>query len=778
MSYTLESFAKTFNLTTDDVRALDKSSANLQKMQQSDELSSEQITNLLDLIKKQKRSPLSLGKKSHLSMKKVVKRAPKAAPKPAAIKSAENEILESSIKPPKVDLEPEVTQVQESKVVDDAAPIKAPAKPVKNFKHDAKKSESEKLTEKEKRRFGVNEVVEKDHKFDRKKKRSKSNPDKTAKILEQNRFEKPTKPVVRDVAIPDIINVMELAKRCAVSLTELMQILIKDAGMMVTRNTMLERDTAEFVVSELGHNPVFEVDKEEALETQAEVIEYTSELLPRAPVVTFMGHVDHGKTTLLDYIRRTRVTEGEAGGITQHIGAYTAKAPSGGNITFLDTPGHAAFTQMRARGVGCTDIVVLVVAADDGVMPQTIEAVEHAKAAKVPVVVAVNKIDKHEGDFNRIKTELSGRGIVCESWGGDAIFQGVSGKAGTNMDKLLDVILLQAEVLDLKTHHEGPAKGVVIEASLSKGRGAVATILVQSGTLNLGDAILVGNEYGKVRAMLDDGGHECESAGPSTPVEILGLSGVPTAGDSFVVMESEKRAKEVAMIRQKEQRHKKVNSSGVPSLQDFLDKAKQGELKNLAVVLKADTQGSVEAVGKAIQEISNDEVKVSLISGHVGAITESDVNLAIASGAIIVGFNVRADSAVRKSGLLEKVDVSYYSIIYDMIDSITALVKGMQAPKYQDRVTGYLLVKDVFRSSKFGLVAGCMVMEGVVKKGSGLKVLRDDIVLHEGEVISLRRYKDEVNEVKSGIECGIAIKDFNDLRAGDKFEIFLKELIE
>lgn len=760
--YTLASFATAFSLKVDEVRALVSSSNELQKMTEDAVLSPELIKTLLANMKQtRKKSTLSLGKKT-LTSKSSVKKAPKAVAKPkAAAKPAA-----------KTSAEPLVKIVKPSKPEKEEEKPESPAqaKTAKVFKSVQTKKD-EKLTEKDKRKFDAF-----DNSIGKKIKKQKGQI-AAKKISEQHQFEKPTKPVKLDVKIHDSINVMDLAKRCSVSLPELMQILIKNAGMMVTRTTMLERDAAEFVVTELGHNPVFEVDKEEELQAVAEIVEYDSELKSRAPIVTFMGHVDHGKTTLLDYIRRTRVTEGEAGGITQHIGAYTAKAPSGGMITFLDTPGHAAFTQMRARGVGCTDIVVLVVAADDGVMPQTIEAIEHARAAEVPIVVAVNKIDKHDGDLTKIKTELSGRGVVCESWGGEAIFQGVSGKVGTNMDALLDSILLQAEMLDLKAHHEGRAKGVVIEASLSKGRGAVATILVQSGTLKAGDAILVGNEFGKVRAMLDDKGKACKQAGPSTPVEILGLSGVPTAGDAFVVMESEKKAKEVAQIRQKDQRHKKINATGVPSLQDFLDKAKQGDLKNLAVVLKADTQGSVEAASKAIQELSNDEVKVALISGQVGAITESDVNLAIASGAIIVGFNVRADSAVRKSGLLEKVDVSYYSIIYDMIDSISSLVKGLESPKYQDRVTGNLLVKDVFRSSKFGLVAGCMVMEGVVKKGSGLKVLRDDIVLHEGEVISLRRYKDEVNEVKSGIECGIAIKDFNDLREGDKFEIFTKELL-
>lgn len=772
--YTLESFAKAFNLDIDEVRALDSKSGELQKMDEMTVLSADVIQKLLTNMKKtRKKSTLSLGSKitsgkSTLSLKK----APKTINKPQTEQLKKTEEPNKDISEPLVKIVKPVASARTKPEVIEKTDSTENQHTKKTFRDSQSGNQHEKLTEKDKRKFDA--FGEDDFKKHKKVKGQSF----VHQMSEQHKFEKPTKPVELEVKVPEQITVMDLAKRCSVSLPELMQILIKNAGMMVTRNTMLDRDTAEFVVTELGHKPFFEVDKDEELQAVAEIVEYSSELKARAPVVTFMGHVDHGKTTLLDYIRRTRVTEGEAGGITQHIGAYTAKAPSGGTITFLDTPGHAAFTQMRARGVRCTDIVVLVVAADDGVMPQTIEAIEHAKAAKVPIVVAVNKIDKHDGDLTRIKTELSGRGVVCESWGGEAIFQGVSGKVGTNMDALLDSILLQAEVLDLKAHHEGRAKGVVIEASLSKGRGAVATILVQSGTLELGDAILIGNEYGKVRAMHADNGQSCKSAGPSTPVEILGLSGVPTAGDVFVVMESEKRAKEVAHIRQKDQRHKKISSAGVPSLQDFLDKAKQGDLKNLAVVLKADTQGSVEAASKAIQELSNEEVKVALISGQVGAITESDVNLAIASGAIVVGFNVRTDSGVKKSGLLDKVDISYYSIIYDMIDSISSLVKGLEAPKYQDRITGNLLVKDVFRSSKFGLVAGCMVMEGVVKKGSGLKVLRDDIVLHEGEVVSLRRYRDEVNEVKSGIECGIAIKDFNDLRVGDRFEIFKKELLD
>lgn len=750
--YTLGSFAKTFSISVDELKALNTGSKSLEGLKNDDVLDAETIKTLIAAVKsKAPRKKLSLSLKGS------------EVAKPAgATKITVKRKIRTAEKPKEVVLEP-VPKVEEEVKEPVAKAVEKPKKKIAKPKPVVERRVLKKYQEK----FDDYEK-QKNKKYTKRQEQTK---------LTEHKFEKPTKPVVRDVSIPESITVMELAKRCAVTISELMQILIKNAGMMVTRTTILDQETAEFVVSELGHNFIHESDKEEVLDIQAENVEYLGEKKPRAPVVTFMGHVDHGKTTLLDYIRRTRVTEGEAGGITQHIGAYSATAPSGGKITFLDTPGHAAFTQMRARGVGCTDIVVLVVAADDGVMPQTLEAIEHAKAANVPVVVAVNKIDKHDGDLNRIKTELSGRGIVCESWGGDAIFQGVSGKFGTNMNDLLDSILLQAEVLDLSAYSEGRAKGVVIEASLSKGRGPIASILVQSGCLKVGDSILIGNEFGRVRAMLDDNGASCKEAGPSTPVEILGLSGVPTAGDSFVVMENEKKAKEVALIRQRDQRNKKLSSTAVPTLQDFLDKAKQGELKNLAVVLKADTQGSVEAAGKALQELSNDEVKVSLISGQVGAITESDVNLAIASGAIVIGFNVRADSAVKKSGLLESVDVSYFSIIYDMIDSVLSLVKGMQAPKYQDRVTGYLLVKDVFRSSKFGLVAGCMVLEGHVKKGSGLKVLRDDIVLHEGEVISLRRYRDEVNEVKSGMECGIAIKDFNDLRANDKFEIFEKELI-
>lgn len=751
--YTLESFAKAFSLSVDEVRGLDCKSEKLQKISKTDILDGDLIKDLLSKISsKNRRSKLSLSVKksnSTVTVKKKTRVAVKPKEEPVAVVEEE----------PKVSEPEEVTHQVKQEVPKEKKKTKD--KPI-----IAKEAPSKK----DKRKFD-------DYQVKNTGRRHKKNRKSDSTKLTEHKFEKPTKPIVRDVSVPDSITVIELAKRCAVSLSELMQILIKNAGMMVTRTTILDKDIAEFVVSELGHNVVYESDKAEILETLADSVDYSGEQSARAPVVTFMGHVDHGKTTLLDYIRRTRVTEGEAGGITQHIGAYSAIAPSGGKITFLDTPGHAAFTQMRARGVGCTDIVVLVVAADDGVMPQTLEAIEHAKAAKVPIVVAVNKIDKHEGDLTRIKTELSGRGVVCESWGGDAIFQGVSGKFGTNMDELLDSILLQAEVLDLKAYHEGRAKGVVIEASLSKGRGPVASVLVQSGSLSVGDSILIGDEFGRVRAMLDDKGNQCKEAGPSTPVEILGLSGVPTAGDSFVVMENERAAREVAEIRQRDRRLKKISSTAVPTLQDFLDKAKQGELKNLAVVLKADTQGSVEAAGKALQELSNEEVTVTLISSQVGAITESDVNLAIASNAIVIGFNVRADSAVKKSGMMDSVDVSYFSIIYDMIDSVTALVKGMQAPKYQDRILGHLLVKDVFRSSKFGMVAGCMVLEGVVKKGSGLKVLRDDIVLHEGEVISLRRFKDEVNEVKSGMECGIAIKDFNDLRPDDKFEIFTKELI-
>ena len=592
--------------------------------------------------------------------------------------------------------------------------------------------------------------------------------------IEQS-FAMPVAPAVHEVMIPESITVADLAQKMSIKAAEVIKVMM-GMGAMVTINQVLDQDTALLVVEELGHKPV--IVKENALE-DALIDSYDQANYatgPRAPVVTIMGHVDHGKTSLLDYIRRTKVTTGEAGGITQHIGAYHVETPKG-IITFLDTPGHEAFTAMRARGAGCTDLVILVVAADDGVMPQTIEAVKHAKAAGVPIVVAVNKIDKEESDPERIRTELTQYEVVAEEWGGDVIFQNVSAKSGQGIDALLDSVLLQAEVLELEAVIEGPARGIVIESRLDKGRGPVASILVQQGQLHKGDIVMVGREYGRVRAMIDDIGKPTQQVGPSMPVEILGLSGTPDAGDELTVVPSEKKAREISQFRQgkyREVRLAKQKSARLESLFDHVEKGKQSILN---VVLKADVQGSAEAINDALLKLSCDEVKVNIVVNGVGGITESDVNLAMASEAILLGFNVRADASARELIEKEGIDLRYYSIIYDLINEVRDAMSGMLAPAYEEKILGLAEVKDVFRSSKLGAVAGCIVQEGVVKRSLPIRVLRDNVVVFEGELESLRRYKDDVKDVRSGTECGIGVKNYNDIQAGDQIECYEKTLV-
>ncbi|RMD71392.1 MAG: translation initiation factor IF-2 [Gammaproteobacteria bacterium] len=580
-------------------------------------------------------------------------------------------------------------------------------------------------------------------------------------------FVKPTAPVVREVAIPETITVGELAQKMAVKASEVIKTLMK-LGVMANINQVLDQETAAIVVEEMGHKP--KLLKENALEEEALAIQGEGEEIPRPPVVTVMGHVDHGKTSLLDYIRRTKVAAGEAGGITQHIGAYHVETPKG-NITFIDTPGHEAFTAMRARGAKATDIVILVVAADDGVKPQTIEAIQHAKAAGVPIVVAVNKIDKPEADPERVRHELASHGVIPEEWGGDTIFVNVSAKTGEGIDKLLEAVLLQAEMMELKARKDVPARGVVLESSLEKGRGPVATILVQEGVLHKGDVILAGQHYGRVRALLDENGRPIEEAGPSTPVVVLGLSGTPQAGDDVVVVPDERKAREIALFRQGKYRELRL-AKRHPKLEDVFSKLKEGETKTLNIVLKADTQGSLEALSHALSQLSSEEVKVNIISSGVGGITESDVNLAAASDAIIIGFNVRADAGARKLIQEEGVDVRYYSIIYDVINDVKQAISGMMAPEVKEKIIGLAEVREVFRSPKFGTVAGCIVKEGVVRRNRPIRVLRDNVVIFEGELSSLRRFKEDVNEVRAGMECGIGIKNFNDIRVGDIIEVF------
>lgn len=590
----------------------------------------------------------------------------------------------------------------------------------------------------------------------------------------QQAFTKPAQVVKADVVIGETITVAELANKMAVKATEIIKMMMK-MGEMVTINQVIDQETAQLVAEELGHKVILrnENELEEAVLGDRDV---NAEKVTRAPVVTIMGHVDHGKTSLLDYIRKAKVAAGEAGGITQHIGAYHVEMDDGKMITFLDTPGHAAFTSMRARGAKATDIVVLVVAADDGVMPQTIEAIQHAKAAGAPLVVAVNKIDKPEANPDRVEQELLQHDVISEKFGGDVQFVPVSAKKGTGVDDLLDAILLQSEVLELTAVKDGMASGVVIESYLDKGRGPVATILVQSGTLRKGDIVLCGFEYGRVRAMRDENGKEVDEAGPSIPVELLGLSGVPAAGDEATVVRDEKKAREVALYRQGKFREVKLARQQKAKLENMFSNMSEGDVAELNVIVKADVQGSVEAIVQALNELSTNEVKVKVVGSGVGGITETDATLAAASNAIIVGFNVRADATARRVIEAENIDLRYYSIIYELLNEIKAAMSGMLEPEFKQEIIGLAEVRDVFRHPKFGAIAGCMVTEGVVKRNNPIRVLRDNVVIFEGELESLRRFKDDVSEVRNGMECGIGVKNYNDVKVGDQIEVF--EVVE
>nr|WP_314268735.1 translation initiation factor IF-2 [uncultured Kingella sp.] len=585
----------------------------------------------------------------------------------------------------------------------------------------------------------------------------------------QHGFQAPTEPVVHEVLVPETITVADLAHKMAVKGVEVVKALMK-MGMMVTINQSLDQDTALLVVEEMGHiGKPAAIDDPDAFLDEAQPV--NAEMLPRPPVVTVMGHVDHGKTSLLDYIRRSKVVAGEAGGITQHIGAYHVETPKG-VVTFLDTPGHEAFTAMRARGAQATDIVILVVAADDGVMPQTVEAIAHAKAAGVPMVVAVNKIDKDAANPERIRQELTQHEVVCDEWGGDVQFVDVSAKQGLNIDKLLEAVLLEAEVLELKAPVDAPAKGIIVEARLDKGRGAVATLLVQSGTLKKGDMLLAGTAFGKVRAMLDENGKAIDEAGPSIPVEILGLSDVPNAGEDALVLADEKKAREVALFRQGKYRDVRLAKQQAAKLENMFNNMGENAAQNLSVIIKADVQGSYEALAGSLQKLSTDEVKVNVLHSGVGGISESDVNLAIASGALIIGFNVRADSAARKLAENEDVEIRYYNIIYDAIDDVKAAMSGMLSPEEKEQVTGSVEIRQVITVSKVGNIAGCMVTDGVVKRDSHVRVIRNNVVVHTGELSSLKRFKDDVKEVRMGFECGLMIKGYDDIAEGDVLECF------
>jgi translation initiation factor IF-2 len=589
---------------------------------------------------------------------------------------------------------------------------------------------------------------------------------------QQHGFQMPEGPVSRDIPVPESISVGELAQRMSVKAAEVIKTLMR-MGMMVTINQVLDQDAAMLAVEEMGHKAVVqrEEDVEEELLAQVAESEEHGEAVPRAPVVTIMGHVDHGKTSLLDYIRSTRVAAGEAGGITQHIGAYHVDTDHG-TITFLDTPGHAAFSAMRARGAQVTDIVILVVAADDGVMPQTKEAIQHARAAGVPMVVAVNKIDKPDANPDRVMQELVAEQVVPEEWGGDTQFIKVSAKTGEGIDQLLEGLLLQAEVLELNAVPEGLGKGTIVESSLDKGRGPVATVLVQSGTLRRGDPVVAGSEYGRVRAMFDETGRSVKEAGPSIPVQVLGLSGTPNAGDDLLALPDEKRAREVAELRRERHRDTRLAEQKAAKLDQLFSQMSEGEVQDVNLIVKADVQGSVEALKESLLKIEADEIKVRIVASGVGGITESDANLALTSNAIIIGFNVRADAGARRVIEEKGIDLRYYSIIYEVIDDVKKAISGMLSPEVKEEIIGLAEVRDVFRSSKFGAIAGCIVVEGTVKRHNPIRVLRDNVVIYEGELESLRRHKDDVNEVKAGTECGIGVRNYNDVKVGDQIEVF------
>lgn len=697
--------------------------------------------------------------------------------------------FEGDISPALETLEKPTEPVKEAALstatVEEAKPKKDEAK-VEKDKHSKKKIGSREESEAPKsdfKRGGLKQRKSKQNLFlqeddadgnFKRHKPKRRKPEKSDKYREAEEalthgFAMPTAPTVHEVLVPETITVAELAKRMSVKAAEVIKVMI-GLGAMATINQVIDQETAVIVVEEMGHKA--RALQENAVEIDLDELTHKGgEAFPRAPVVTIMGHVDHGKTSLLDYIRTTKVAAGEAGGITQHIGAYHVST-SKGDITFLDTPGHAAFTAMRARGAQATDIVVLIVAVDDGVKPQTLEAIQHAKAAKVPIVVAINKIDKPGSDPERVMTELSNYAVIPEAWGGDTMFVPISARTGQGVDQLLDAILLQAEVLELKAPKDGAAKGVVIESRLDKGRGPVATILVQQGTLHKGDIILAGFQYGRVRALVDDAGHSVDRAGPSMPVEILGLSAIPHAGDEAVVVADEKRAREVALFRQGKFRDVKLARRQKSSLEGIFENMAAQEVKVLNIVLKADMQGSVEAIADALIKLSNEEVKVTVIASGVGGITESDVHLGMASNALLIGFNVRADAGAKRLAEIESVNLHYYSVIYDIVDEVKRALSGMLAPQFKEEIVGIAEVRDVFRSPKLGAIAGCMVMEGVIKRNNPIRVLRDNVVIYEGTLESLRRFKDDASEVRQGLECGIGVKNYNDVKVGDLIEVF------
>ena len=689
--------------------------------------------------------------------------------------AANTEVATAAAKTPSTEAVAE--QAESTEAIKQKTPVES-----KETKHPEKGARGSKSSERE-RLLDVHVTEDKETKqaqrrlsiqMDEKRKRRKGKPGRggygsSDSSQAKHGFERPVTPIIHEVAIPETITVADLAQKMSVKAAEVIKTMMK-MGVMATINQVIDQDTAIIIVEELGHKA--KILKENELETALiESANVNAEVVHRAPVVTIMGHVDHGKTSLLDYIRRTKVASGEAGGITQHIGAYHV-ATERGMVTFLDTPGHAAFTAMRARGVKVTDIVILVVAADDGVKPQTVEAIQHAKAGNVPIIVAINKMDKQGADPERVKNELVQHSVIPEEWGGETMFVPISAKSGEGIDSLLDSILLQAEILELKAAVNGPARGVIIESRLDKGRGPVATILVQNGTLRKGDLLLAGLYYGHVRALLDETGQTVNQAGPSIPVEVIGLSGVPSAGDESIVVSDERKAREVALFRQGKFREVKLAKNMPTKLEGLFDRMNENELKSLNLVLKGDVQGSVEALNDSLTRLSTNEVQVKIIASGVGGINESEVHLAIASSAILIGFNVRAEATARRLIEQENVDLHYYSIIYDVINDVKSALSGMLSPEIKEQILGLAQVREVFRSSKFGAIAGCMVLEGVLKRHKKVRVLRDNVVVFEGELESLRRFKEDVNEVRAGFDCGLGVKNYNDIKEGDQVEVF------
>jgi translation initiation factor IF-2 len=603
------------------------------------------------------------------------------------------------------------------------------------------------------------------------KKKVKQNQKNNIQSDGKHQFEMPVTPIIKEVTIPEFIIVSDLAQKMSVKVALVIKQLMK-LGIMATINQSIDQETAVILVEEMGHKAIMQSDDDLEQEMLAEAqVEDIRVALPRAPIVTIMGHVDHGKTSLLDYIRKTRVAAGEAGGITQHIGAYQVKTDHG-SVTFLDTPGHAAFTAMRARGADITDVVIVVVAADDGVMPQTKEAVEHAKAANVPIIVAINKIDKPDANPEKVMQELSVIDVIAEEWGGDVQFLKISAKTGVGIDELIEALIVQTEILELKAPIEGAASGLVIESRLDKGRGAVATVMVQKGTLENGQMVLCGQEYGRVRAMFNENGKAIKEAGPCVPVEILGLSGTPNAGDEFLVVQNERIAKDLAKHREDRKKFTKHAAQQASKLDEVFSRMASGEIASVNLVIKTDVQGSLEALRGSLIGLSNEEVEVKVVFGGVGGINEGDANLALASGAILIGFNVRADATARKLIEEKNIDLHYYSVIYDAIDEVKKAISGMLAPEIKENIVGLAEVRDVFKSPKFGAIAGCMVIDGIVKRSLPIRVLRENVVIYEGQLESLRRFKDDAAEVKMGMECGIGVKNYNDVKPGDQIEVF------